>query len=33
LDPKGSGVMRPDDVAAAISTACELQQARYDPNR
>ena len=33
LDPKGSGVLRPDDVSAAISTACELTEARFDPNR
>ncbi|CAG2242669.1 unnamed protein product [Mytilus edulis] len=33
LDPKGSGVLRPDDVSTAISTACELTQARFDPNR
>ena len=24
LDPKGSGVLRPDDVGAALSTACEI---------
>ena len=33
LDTKGSGVMRPDDLSAAISTACELTEARFDPNR
>ena len=33
LDPKGSGVLRPDDVSAAISTACELTETRFDPNR
>ena len=33
LDPKGSGVIRPDDIPKAISTACELIGARLDPNR
>ncbi|CAC5400790.1 unnamed protein product [Mytilus coruscus] len=33
LDLKGSGVLRPDDVSTAISTACEPTQARFDPNR
>ena len=33
LDPSGSGVIRPDDVSAAISTACELSESRLDPNR
>ena len=33
LDPKGSGVLRQDDVSAAISTACELTEDRFGPNR
>lgn len=33
LDPKGSGLIRPDDIPKAISTACELIGARLDPNR
>ena len=33
LDPKGSGVLRPDEVSAAISTSCELTETRFDPNR
>ena len=33
LDPKGSGVLRPNDVSAAISTACELTEDRFGPNR
>ena len=33
LDPKGSGVIRPEDIPKAISTACELIEARLDPTR
>ncbi|VDI80060.1 Hypothetical predicted protein [Mytilus galloprovincialis] len=33
LDPKGSGIIRPDDVPAAIRTACDLIGTRLDPNR
>ncbi|XP_060553199.1 uncharacterized protein LOC132714356 [Ruditapes philippinarum] len=33
LDPRGSGVIKPDDIPKAISTACELIGARLDPNR
>ncbi|KAL5011712.1 hypothetical protein ScPMuIL_010263 [Solemya velum] len=33
LDPKGSGVLRPDDIPAAISVAVELLDVKLDPNR
>ena len=33
LDPKGTGVIRPDDVPNAISTACELLCYRMDDSK
>ena len=33
LDPKGSGVLRPDDIPCAMQTASYLIQARTDPDR
>jgi hypothetical protein len=33
LDPKGTGVLQPKDVACALSTACELIAIRFNPNR
>ncbi|KAJ8303731.1 hypothetical protein KUTeg_018654 [Tegillarca granosa] len=33
LDPKGAGIMRPDDIPTALSKVCELINARQDPNR
>ncbi|KAL5008954.1 hypothetical protein ScPMuIL_014535 [Solemya velum] len=33
LDPKGSGVLRPDDIPAAISVAVELLDVKLDQNR
>ena len=33
LDPKGTGVIRPDDVPCAISTACELLSYRMDETK
>lgn len=33
LDPKGTGVLRPDDISAAIGTACELNSVRMESNR
>ena len=33
LDPKGSGVIRPDDIPSALSTACKLLYTRMDKQR
>jgi hypothetical protein len=33
LDPKGVGVLRPDDIPIAISTACELLSVRMDAKK
>lgn len=33
LDPRGSGVIRPDDIPKALSTACQLIEARLNPCR
>ncbi|KAK3085103.1 hypothetical protein FSP39_024263 [Pinctada imbricata] len=33
LDPKGTGVLRPDDIPAAISVSVELLDGKLDPNR
>ena len=33
LDPKGTGVLRPDDIPAALSVAVELLDVKLDPNR
>ena len=33
LDPKGTGVIRPDDIPCAISTACELLSYRMDETK
>ncbi|XP_060589874.1 uncharacterized protein LOC132745056 [Ruditapes philippinarum] len=33
LDPKGSGVIRPDDIPKALQTACELISTRRNPER
>ena len=30
IDPKGVGVLRPDDIPIAMSTACELLSVRMD---
>jgi hypothetical protein len=33
LDPKGVGVLRPDDIPIDISTACELLSVRMDAKK
>jgi len=33
IDPRGSGVLRPDDIPSAISVAVELLDAKLNPNR
>jgi hypothetical protein len=33
LDPKGVGVLRPDDIPIAMSTACELLSVRMDAKK
>ena len=33
LDPKGVGVLRPDDIPIAISTACELLSVKMDAKK
>ena len=33
IDPKGTGVIRPDDIPAALSVAAELIDVKFDPNR
>ncbi|CAG2217682.1 unnamed protein product [Mytilus edulis] len=33
LDPKGSGVIRPDDIPSALSTSCEMLCYRFNKNR
>jgi hypothetical protein len=32
IDPKGVGVLRPDDIPIAMSTACELLSVRMPSN-
>jgi len=33
IDPRGTGVLRPDDIPSAIGVATELLDARLDPDR
>ena len=33
LDPRGTGVLRPDDIATAIGVAAELTDAKMNPDR
>jgi hypothetical protein len=33
LDPRGLGVLRPEDIPKALGTACELAQMRHDQSR
>jgi len=33
LDPKGNGILRPDDVPTALATACEILYARMNTSR
>lgn len=33
IDPRGTGVLRPDDIPIAIGVAMELLDARLDPER
>jgi hypothetical protein len=33
IDPKGTGVIRPDDIPAALNAATELIDVKSDPNR
>lgn len=33
IDPRGTGVLRPDDIPTALGIAAELLEARLDPNR
>ncbi|XP_062608960.1 uncharacterized protein LOC134270730 [Saccostrea cucullata] len=33
IDPKGTGVFRPDDIPSALAVAAELIDSKLDPNR